>query len=69
MAFIIPLGFTVADAATKLHTELADEFKSAYVSGPSARFNHQKVGATHVLKDGDVITFIRSEKDENVQQH
>ena len=68
-SFIIPLGFTVADAATKLHTELADEFKSAYVSGPSARFNHQKVGATHVLKDGDVITFIRSEKDENVQQH
>ncbi len=49
----------VIDAAKKLHTELADELKSAYVTGPSSKFGKQRVGAEHVLKDGDVITFIK----------
>ena len=50
---------TVRDAAAKIHTELAEGLKSAYVTGPSAKFSNQRVGADHVLQNGDVITFIK----------
>ncbi len=51
---------TVKDAARKFHTEIVDELKCAYVNGPSAKFSNQRVGADHVLKEGDVITFIKN---------
>jgi hypothetical protein len=54
---VLRSGSTVADAARKIHTELADELKYAYVNGPSAKFRNQRVGATHVLMDGDRVTF------------
>jgi ribosome-interacting GTPase 1 len=56
---IMRKGATVRDAAAKVHTELQNELKCAYVSGPSAKFNNQKVGANHVLLDGDIVTFIK----------
>ncbi len=57
---VIKKDATVGDAARKLHTEIVDELKCAYVEGPSAKFKNQKMGANHVLKNGDIITFIKS---------
>ena len=59
MPVILHRNSKVIDAAKKLHTELADELKSAIVTGPSSKFGKQRVGSEHVLKDGDVITFIK----------
>jgi uncharacterized protein len=59
MPVILHRNSKVIDAARKLHTEIADELKTAYVTGPSSRFGRQRVGALHVLKDGDTITFIK----------
>jgi small GTP-binding protein len=50
---------TVRDAASRIHTEIADEIKAAWVTGPSVKFPNQRVGADHVLQDGDTVTFIK----------
>lgn len=50
---------TVGDAAAKIHTEILDSLKCAYITGPSAKFGRQRVGIEHVLKSGDTITFIK----------
>jgi uncharacterized protein len=50
---------TVGDAAAKVHTEILDNLKCAYITGPSAKFNRQRVGVEHILKTGDTITFIK----------
>ncbi len=52
-------GATVGDVARKLHSEILEQMKCAYVNGPSVKFRNQRVGAEHVLEDGDVITFIK----------
>ena len=56
---ILKESSTVGDAAAKVHTEILDNLKCAYITGPSAKFNRQRVGETHVLKSGDIITFIK----------
>lgn len=56
---VLKRGSSVGYAASKLHTEIIDQLKCAYVSGPSAKFARQRVGVTHVLQHGDVITFIK----------
>lgn len=48
-------GTTVIDIARKLHNDLAENFKYARVWGKSVKFPGQKVGADHILEDGDVI--------------
>jgi ribosome-interacting GTPase 1 len=52
---VIKRGATVIDVAKKLHNELAEQFKYARVWGKSVKFPGQKVGAYHVLEDGDII--------------
>ena len=59
---ILKKGADVGDAAMRLHTKLMDVAKSAYVTGPSAKFDRQRVGAEHDLKEGDVLTFIRGDR-------
>lgn len=56
---ILKAPSTVGDAAAKVHTEILDNLKCAYISGPSAKFTRQRVGADHLLKSGDTITFIK----------
>jgi ribosome-interacting GTPase 1 len=58
---ILRTGTTVSGAARRLHTELMDVMKAGYVTGPSAKFERQRVGAAHVLKEGDKLTFIRGD--------
>ena len=52
-------GFTVGELARRVHTDILDEMKCAYIEGSSVKFSNQRVGAKHALADGDVITFIR----------
>lgn len=56
---ILHSNSTVRDAASKIHTEIAESIKVAYVTGPSVKFSNQKVGADHILQGGDTITFIK----------
>ncbi len=56
---ILRSGSTIGDAAAKIHTEILDNLKCAYITGPSAKFRNQRVGISHVLKGNDIITFIK----------
>jgi hypothetical protein len=53
-------GSTVGGVARVLHTQIVNELKSAYVAGPSVKFKNQRVGVSHILEDGDVVTFIKN---------
>jgi hypothetical protein len=51
-------GATVVDAARLVHHELAESCVGAHVTGPSAKFEHQRVGRDHVLGDGDTVEIV-----------
>jgi len=52
-------GATVEDVADWVHHDLAATFIGARVSGPSARFDGQRVGRDHAVQDGDVVEILR----------
>jgi uncharacterized protein len=52
-------GATVRDVAEGIHHDLAESFRAARIWGPSARFEGQRVGPTHVVQDGDVVEILR----------
>ncbi|MFH1229282.1 MAG: TGS domain-containing protein [Candidatus Aenigmatarchaeota archaeon] len=52
---VIEMGDTVGDAANRLHKDFLKFFKFARVWGPSAKFDGEKVGMEHVLKDEDIL--------------
>jgi ribosome-interacting GTPase 1 len=54
----LPPGSTVVDAARTVHHELAATCAGARVSGPSAKFDGQRVGRDHVLADGDIVEIV-----------
>jgi len=47
-------GTTAIDVAKKLHSKLYKKFRYARIWGPSAKYPGQKVGSSHVMKDGDI---------------
>ena len=49
---------TVVDVADAVHHELADACTGARVWGPSARFDGQRVGREHEVRDGDVVEIL-----------
>lgn len=49
---------TVREVCTKLHRDFVRKFRYARVKGPSAKFDWQRVGLDHVLKDDDLLTVI-----------
>ncbi|KZV92105.1 P-loop containing nucleoside triphosphate hydrolase protein [Exidia glandulosa HHB12029] len=49
-------GSTIEDVCDGIHRSLAANFKYALVWGKSARFNAQKVGAAHQVRDQDVVS-------------
>ena len=49
---------TVRDVCVKLHRDFVRKFRYARVKGPSAKFDWQRVGLDHVLKDEDLLTII-----------
>jgi hypothetical protein len=52
---IVPQGTTVLEAAERIHSRLARNFKYAKVWGPSAKYPGQRVGGDHVLQDKDIL--------------
>lgn len=46
---------TVVDAAGTVHHELAEHCRGARLWGPSARFEGQRVGRDHILRNGDTL--------------
>jgi len=55
---ILEKDSTVKDFVEKIHKDLLKKFKSARVTGPSAKFPNQTVGLSHILKDKDVVEII-----------
>jgi small GTP-binding protein len=51
-------GSTVADVADWVHHDLGATFSGARVWGPSARFDGQRVGRDHEVRDGDVVEIL-----------
>ncbi len=51
-------GTSIFDVATKVHKDLAANFRGARIWGPSARFDGQQVGRDHLLQDGDSVEII-----------
>ena len=49
---------TVAEVCNTLHRDFVRKFRFARVKGPSAKFDWQRVGLEHLLKDGDLLTII-----------
>ena len=49
---------TVETICIKLHRDFVRKFRFARIRGPSAKFNDQRVGLDHQLKDGDVLTIV-----------
>jgi small GTP-binding protein len=51
-------GATVADAARAIHHELGESCTGARVTGPSAKFDAQRVGREHALADDDIVEIL-----------
>jgi len=51
-------GATVTDVADAVHHDLATAFVGARVWGPSARFDGQRVGREHEVRDGDTVEIL-----------
>jgi uncharacterized protein len=54
----LPPEATVVDAAHLVHHTLAETCSGARISGPSAKFDHQRVGRDHVLAEGDTVEIV-----------
>lgn len=51
-------GARVADVADGVHHDLGASFSGARVWGPSARFDGQRVGREHAVRDGDIVEIL-----------
>jgi len=50
-------GDNIETLALKVHKDFVKKFRFARIWGPSARFNGQEVGLSHILKEEDIIEF------------
>lgn len=55
---VLKRGATVGDVCRRLHGELLENFRYAVIHGASAAFPGQRVGISHQLEDGDIVTII-----------
>ncbi len=55
---IIRTGSTVETVCIKLHRDFVRRFRYARVWGKSVKHGGQRVGLTHKLVDGDILTII-----------
>ena len=49
---------TIEHICNQLHRDFVRKFRYARVKGPSAKFDWQRVGLDHLLKDGDLVTIV-----------
>jgi hypothetical protein len=52
---IVPKYSNLEAVCIKIHKDFLKNFKYARIWGPSAKFQAQKIGLDHKLKDGDVV--------------
>ena len=52
---VLTNGNLVIDVAREIHSELYRDFKYVRLWGPSSKYPGEKVGRTHILKDGDIV--------------
>lgn len=55
---IVTAGSSILDVCAKIHRRLASEAKYALITGPSVKFNSQRVGMDHIVQDQDVVTIV-----------
>lgn len=55
---IVRTGSTVGDVCRRLHRDFVDRFRYARVWGESVRHPGQRVGLTHRIRDGDLLSII-----------
>ncbi|BDC36002.1 MAG: TGS domain-containing protein [Candidatus Methanoliparum thermophilum] len=55
---IIKRGSTVEDVCERIHKDFVKRFKYARVVGSSVKYDNQKVGLSHVLDAGDILTIV-----------
>jgi len=55
---IVRDGSTVGEVCDAIHRDIRKKFRYANVWGESAVFPGQKVGLTHTLREGDVVTIV-----------
>ncbi|MBN1455623.1 MAG: GTP-binding protein [Methanomicrobia archaeon] len=55
---VIKRNATVGDVCATIHREFLDKFRYARIWGASAKHGGQRVGLSHVLADGDVVSLV-----------
>ncbi len=55
---VIKRNATVADICATIHREFVAKFRYARIWGTSAKYGGQRVGLSHVLADGDVVSLV-----------
>jgi hypothetical protein len=49
---------TIADVCSTIHRDFVEKFRYARIWGKSAKYGGQRVGLSHVLADGDVVSIV-----------
>jgi small GTP-binding protein len=49
---------TIEEFCFKIHKGIVERFVEARISGPSAKFDNQKVGLKHLLQEGDKVELV-----------
>jgi uncharacterized protein len=52
---VIKNGSTIRQVCMGIHRDMVRDFKYALIHGPSAKFDNQRVGLNHKVKDGDLV--------------
>jgi small GTP-binding protein len=52
---VIKNGSTIRQVCMGIHRDMVRDFKFALVNGPSAKWENQRVGLNHRVKDGDLV--------------
>jgi ribosome-interacting GTPase 1 len=55
---IVRSGSTVGDVCRRLHRDFVDHFRYARIWGESVKYPGQRVGLSHKLKEGDLLSII-----------
>ncbi len=55
---VIKRNATVGDVCVTIHREFVEKFRYARIWGMSAKHGGQRVGLSHVLADGDVVSLV-----------
>jgi ribosome-interacting GTPase 1 len=60
--FVVPVGLTVEELASKIHKDFVTRFKYAKVWGTSVDFDGKRVNLSHELHDKDIIELFSTKK-------